>query len=134
MKGINRVILAGHLGADPELRHTPNGTAVVDLRVASNRNVRRGDEWEEETDWNTVTVWDTQAENVARYLSKGSAVLVEGMLKTDSWEDKETGKTRYKVKVQAQRVHFLSGPRKPADVSPTNGVSEPMTQDDQLPF
>ncbi|MBN1257554.1 MAG: single-stranded DNA-binding protein [Planctomycetes bacterium] len=107
MPGYNRVILVGNLTRDPELRYTPQGTAVADLSLAINTMRGRGSERKEDTVFVDVTVWDRQAETCNEYLSKGRPVLVEGRLRQDTWEDKETGQKRSKLRVTAQAVQFL---------------------------
>lgn len=108
MADLNKVYLMGRLTFDPELRRTPSGTAVTELRMATSRSFtgRDGDR-KEETLYIDVTVWDRQAETCCQYLKKGSGVHVEGSLKMDSWDDKTTGEKRSKIKVQAERVQFL---------------------------
>ena len=93
MASFNKVILVGNLTRDPELRYTSQGTAVSDLRLAVTtvRGGRGQQERREETLFIDVTVWDRQAENCCKYLSKGRSVLVEGRLQLDTWDDKETG-------------------------------------------
>ncbi|MHC4886389.1 MAG: single-stranded DNA-binding protein [Planctomycetota bacterium] len=93
MAGFNRVIIMGNLTKDPELRYTPSGTAVTDLRLAVTTKRRAGDE----TLFIDVTAWERQAETCCEYLSKGKAVLVEGRLKMDEWNDRESGQKRSKV-------------------------------------
>ncbi|MCF7838138.1 MAG: single-stranded DNA-binding protein [Candidatus Marinimicrobia bacterium] len=107
---LNKVILAGNLVRDLELRKTPNGTSVVDMRLAIDDSYRnaRTNETIERTCFVDVVVWGRQAENCEKYLRKGSPVLVEGRLQTDSWETKE-GEKRSKLLVTADRVQFLSG-------------------------
>lgn len=108
MADLNKVFLMGRLTADPELRYTPSGSAVTDLRLATSRSWTGKDgERREETLFIDVTVWDRQAENCCQYLKKGRSVHVEGSLKMESWDDKNTGEKRSKVKVQAERVQFL---------------------------
>ncbi len=109
MAGFNRVILMGNLTANPELRYTPQGTAVADLRLAVNTTRGRGDSRKEDVLYIDVTVWDRQAETCSEYLSKGRPVLVEGRLNMDQWEDRETGQKRSKIRVVAQTVQFLGG-------------------------
>lgn len=108
MAGYNRVILMGNLTRSPELRYTPQGTAVADLGIAVNTPRGRGTERRDDTVFIDVTVWDRQAETCCEYLNKGSAVLVEGRLTMDQWEDRETGARRTKIKVTAQNVQFLN--------------------------
>ena len=108
MAQMNKVFLMGNLTRDPELRRLANGTAVTDLGLALNRTFTGKDgEKREEVTFIDVTVWDRQAETCCQYLKKGRAVHVEGFLKLDTWEDKNSGEKRSKVKVQADRVQFL---------------------------
>jgi single-strand DNA-binding protein len=112
MPDLNKVFLMGRLTFDPELRRTPSGTAVTELRMATNRSwAGRDGERREETLFIDVTVWDRQAENCCQYLRKGSAIHVEGSLRMDSWDDKTTGEKRSKIRVQADRVQFLDARR-----------------------
>src|SRR4051794_38256977 len=108
MADLNKVFLMGRLTFDPELRYTPSGSAVSELRLAVNRSwTGRDGERKEESLFIDVTVWDRQAENCCQYLKKGSQVHIEGSLKMDTWDDKTTGEKRSKIKVQAERVQFL---------------------------
>jgi single-strand DNA-binding protein len=112
MADLNKVFLMGRLTFDPELRRTPSGTAVTELRMASTRSWSgRDGERREETLFVDVTVWDRQAENCCQYLRKGSSVHVEGSLRVDTWEDKNTGEKRSKIRVHAERVQFLDSRR-----------------------
>jgi single-strand DNA-binding protein len=110
MASVNKVILVGNLGNDPELRYTPGGQAVCDLRIATTESfTNKAGEKQENTEWHTVVVWNKQAENCSKYLSKGRQVYVEGRLRTRTWDDKETGKKNYKTEIVAQIVQFLGG-------------------------
>jgi single-strand DNA-binding protein len=112
MADLNKVFLMGRLTFDPELRRTPSGTGVTELRLATTRTWSgRDGERREETLFVDVTVWDRQAENCCQYLRKGSAIHVEGSLKMDTWEDKNTGEKRSKIRVHADRVQFLDSRR-----------------------
>ena len=107
MASFNKVLLIGNLTKDPELRYTPQGTAVVNLRMAVNRKFRdRNQEFKDEVCFITAVVWDKQAEACNQYLHKGSPVFIEGRLQSRSWEDKAGGK-RSVVEVRAERVQFL---------------------------
>lgn len=109
MAGINKVILIGNLGADPELRYTSGGQAVTDLRLATSRRWTGKDgSQQEDTQWHRVVVWGKQAEHCKEYLAKGRQCYVEGRLQTRSWEDRD-GNKRYTTEVVAQTVQFLSG-------------------------
>ncbi len=106
-RGLNRVFLIGNLTRDPELRYTPNNTAVADMGLAVNRTYRdQSGETQEDTTFVDVTAWGRQAENCSQYLAKGSPVFVEGRLTFESWENNE-GQRRSKLKVTAQRIDFL---------------------------
>lgn len=110
MANFNKVILIGNLTRDPEIRYTPSGTAVGDLRMAVNRRFRTGDGQErEETCFVGVTVWGRQAETCGEYLKKGAPALVEGRLKYDEWE--KEGQKFSRLSVVAERVQFLGSPR-----------------------
>lgn len=109
MASLNRVLIIGNLGQDPELRYTPNQVAVATLNVATTESRPGADgQRQEVTEWHRVIVWNKQAENCAKYLVKGRTVFVEGKLQTRSWEDK-TGQKRYTTEIVAQNVQFLGG-------------------------
>ena len=107
---VNKVILVGNLGKDPEVRYTTGGQAVANLRIATSRSWtdKQSNQKKEETEWHDVEVWGKQAEQCGEYLAKGRQVYVEGRLKTDAWDDKQTGQKRSRVKVVADTVRFLS--------------------------
>ena len=110
MANFNKVLLMGNLTKDPELRYTPQGTAVVNLRLAVNRKFKdRNQEMKEEVCFVTVVVWDKQAETCNQYLHKGSPIFVEGRLQSRSWED-AAGNKRSTIDVRAERVQFLGAP------------------------
>ncbi len=111
MASLNKVLLIGNLTKDPELRYTPNGTAVTTLRIAVNRKFKdRSGELKEDTCFITITAWDKQAEICNQYLQKGRAVFVEGILQSRSWETGD-GQKRSTIDVRAERIQFLGGPR-----------------------
>ena len=138
MASFNKVILVGNLTRDPELRYTPQGTAVCDLGLAVNQKHKD----REETLFIDTTVWDRTAENCVKFLKKGSPVLVEGRLQEDQWEDKETGKTRSKMRVQANTVQFLGGregigvsnERSPQTQAPAHAPIVEPHGNDSIPF
>lgn len=125
MASLNKVLLIGNLTKDPELRYTPNGTAVANLRLAVNRKFKdRTGELKEDTCFVTVTAWDKQAEACNQYLTKGRPVFVEGMLQSRSWETPDKQK-RSTIDVRAERIQFLGGQGKgEAGVSGDNGGAE----------
>lgn len=108
MANLNKVMLIGNLTRDPEVRYTPSGKAVADISLAINRvwNNDQGQK-QEETTFVDVTLWGRQAELAQQYLTKGRGVYIEGRLQMDSWDDKETGKKRTKLKVVGDNLQFL---------------------------
>jgi single-strand DNA-binding protein len=107
-QNINSVVLVGNLTRDPELRHTPAGTAVTTLRIAVNDRVKRGEDWQDAAYYFDVTVWGRTAENCAQYLAKGRPVGVQGKLTWREW-DAQDGTKRQSVEVVADNVQFLGG-------------------------
>jgi single-strand DNA-binding protein len=135
MASLNKVFLIGNLTRAPELRYTPSGTAVSDLRLAVNRSyTTQGGDRREETCFLTVVVWGKQAESSAQYLDKGSPVLVEGRLQTRDWETKD-GQKRNVVEVVAERLQFLGRGRSTGAPGPTEEpVEEAAGGADDVPF
>jgi single-strand DNA-binding protein len=110
MKSVNKVILVGNLGKDPELKYTPSGTAVAKFSIAtSSRYKDKSDQWQEQTEWHNVVAWARLAEIAGEYLKKGSKVYVEGRLQTRSWDDKNTNQKRYMTEVVVNDLVLLSG-------------------------
>ncbi len=109
MASYNRVILMGNLTRDPEVRFTPGGTPVADIGLAVNRQWfdKNANERKEEVTFLDVTLWGRTAEIAGEYLSKGRPVLIEGRLQMDSWQDKETGQNRYKLKIIGESMQML---------------------------
>ena len=109
-EGLNRVILIGNLGQDPELRYTQSQQAVLQLRLATTESYfdTKSNERKEKTEWHTVVLWGKRGEALNKFLSKGSRIAVEGRLQTRSWEDKNGGK-RYTTEINAQNVILLGG-------------------------
>jgi single-strand DNA-binding protein len=109
MASLNKVMLMGNLTRDPETKHTPKGTAVTQLSLAINRHyVTESGDRKEEVTYVDVEAWGKLAENCAEHLSKGKSVFVEGRLKLDTWEDKQTGEKRSRMRVAADVVQFLT--------------------------
>jgi len=124
MRGLNRVIICGHVGHTPELRTTAIGKIVCDLRIATNHSRRDGDGWSEETEWHRVTLWEKQAEIAQRFLSKGSATLIEGRLKTTSWEDKQTGQRRYRTGIVCEKLLLLDSGHRTVQVAKDGSLDD----------
>jgi single-strand DNA-binding protein len=138
-RGLNKVLLIGNLGADPEMRYTPTGKAVTTLRIAVNRTWRdqSSGEQQKDTQWFNIVTWEQLAEFCSRYLAKGRSVYVEGRLQTRSW-DAPDGSKRYMTEVVAQEIILLD--RAPSAGAPEGGL--PVESDDldqpsfeeELPF
>ncbi|MES2706065.1 MAG: single-stranded DNA-binding protein [Verrucomicrobiota bacterium] len=111
MASVNKVIIIGNVTRDPELRHTPKGMAVTDISLAVNRTYNTADgERREEVTFLDVTYWGKQAEVLAQYIRKGKTLYVEGRLRLDTWDDKETGKKNTRLKISGEEFQFL-GPK-----------------------
>jgi single-strand DNA-binding protein len=110
MASVNKVIVLGNLGRDPEVRYTPSGSAVCNLRIATTRNWknRESGEKQEETEWHSVVLYDRQAEVAGEYLKKGRPVYIEGRLKTRKWQDKD-GNDRYTTEIVADSMQLMGG-------------------------
>jgi single-strand DNA-binding protein len=122
MAGVNKAILVGNLGRDPELRYTQGGQPVVNFPLATSENwTDKSGERQERTEWHRIVVWGKVGENCAQYLSKGRTVYVEGRIQTREWEDKE-GQKRYTTEINAQTVQFLGGGNRREE---SGGSSEP---------
>ena len=153
-RGINKVILVGNLGQDPETRSTPGGTTVTNIRVATSESWRdkQSGEMKEQTEWHTVVLWNRLGEIAGEYLKKGSQVYIEGRLRTRKWQDK-SGKDRYSTEIVASEMQMLGGrggggggaaaesrdSRDPADEAPRGGEgrggsSQAADFDDDIPF
>ena len=108
MASVNKVILIGNLGRDPELRYTQGGQGVCNFSLATTERWRDKDnQSHERTEWHRIIVWGKQGENCAQYLKKGRSCYVEGRLHLDTWQDRETGKNRQKLRVVGERMQFV---------------------------
>ena len=110
-KSVNKVILVGNLGKDPEIKYTPQGTAVAKITVATSNSYKdkQSGEWKETTEWHNVVLWQRTAEIAGEYLKKGSKVYIEGRLQTRSWDDKTSGQKKYMTEVVANELVLLGG-------------------------
>ena len=144
MASVNRVILIGNLGRDPELRYTQGGQPVTSFSLATNERFKnREGQPQERTEWHRIVVWGQTAEHCAQYLSKGRSIYVEGRLQTREWEDKE-GQKRRTTEIVAQTVQFLGGRGGPGGggggggagggAGPDRGEPGPAPQGEDIPF
>lgn len=137
MSGVNKVILVGHLGKDPETRYMPSGKAVSNFSIATSETWKKDGEKQEKTEWHNIVAFDKLGEIVAQYLKKGSLVYIEGKLQTRKWQDKE-GKDRYSTEIVASQMQMLGG--RPSDGGQRRAEPErapaddPGGFDDDIPF
>ncbi len=128
MRGVNKVILIGNLGRDPEIRYTTSGQAVANFTLATTEiRTNKDGKKDEFTEWHRIVAWGRLAEICGEYLSKGKTVYIEGALRTRSWEDKE-GKKRWTTEVIVQNMQMLGGPSAEKSVS-TPEIEEKFTED-----
>ena len=143
MAAINKVIIIGNLGKNPEVRKTQGGTSVASFSVATTEKFSdRSGNKQEKTEWHNIVMWDKMAELAGKYLKKGSSVYLEGKLQTTSWEDKSGGGKKYKTEIVANQMQFLGGKSSsqqstPQDL-PSRDINNDMPQqggmDEELPF
>jgi len=109
-KSVNKVILVGNLGKDPEVKYTPSGVPVAKFSLATNERYKdKGGEWQERTEWHNIVAWQRLAEIVGEYVKKGSKIYIEGRLQTSSWEDKQSGEKKYRTEIIVNDLVLLSG-------------------------
>jgi single-strand DNA-binding protein len=141
MASVNKAILIGNLGRDPELRYTPSGAAVCTFSIATSEKWRdkQTNEMKESTNWHNIVFWGKQAETAKQYLTKGSPVYIEGRIQTRSWED--NGVKKYMTEIIGQRLQFLgrrsgeAAAEGDAPPPPEADAAPPLTEeDDDLPF
>ena len=138
MAGVNKVILVGNLGADPEVRHLESGSKVANISIATSESyTNKSGERVEQTEWHRVELWDRLAELAEQYLSKGRTVYVEGRIRTNTYQDKD-GITRYDKKIRATNMTFVGGRNEgsdnPDDNSPeSRSNASPTTQSSAAP-
>ena len=134
MAGVNKVILVGNLGKDPEVKYLDNGVAVANFSLATTENYKNKEgEKVSQTEWHNIVLWRGLAEVAEKYLKKGASVYVEGKIKTRKWEDKE-GNTRYNTEILADNMTMLGG-KKDSQGNPTNPPQETASDKaDDLPF
>ena len=107
-KSVNKVILVGNVGKDPEVKYSPSGTPIAKFSLATNEKYKdRSDEWQERTEWHNIVAWQRLAEIIGEYVKKGAKLYIEGKLQTSSWEDRESGITKYRTEIVARDLVLL---------------------------
>jgi single-strand DNA-binding protein len=110
-KSVNKVILVGNVGKDPEVKYLPSGKPVAKFSLATNEKYKdRSDEWQERTEWHNIVAWQRLAEIVGEYVKKGAKLYIEGKLQTSSWEDRESGAKKYRTEIVARDLVLLGSP------------------------
>jgi single-strand DNA-binding protein len=124
-KSVNKVILMGHLGKDPDVKYTPSGVPMAKFSLATNERYKdKSGEWQDRTEWHNLIAWQRLAEIVGEYTQKGSHVYIEGRLQTSSWEDKQSGDKKYRTEIVVRDISLLGGGREEHPGSPVgNGAS-----------
>jgi single-strand DNA-binding protein len=122
-KSVNKVILVGNVGADPEVKYTPSGIPVGKFSLATNERFKnKSGEWQDRTEWHNIVAWQRLAEIVGEYVSKGSKVYIEGKLQTSSWEDQRSGEKKYRTEIVARDIVLL-GLRENGSSKPEPGTN-----------
>jgi single-strand DNA-binding protein len=107
-KSVNKVILVGNVGKDPEVKYSPSGTPIAKFSLATNEKYKdRSEEWQERTEWHNIVAWQRLAEIVGEYVKKGAKLYIEGKLQTSSWEDRESGTKKYRTEIVARDLVLL---------------------------
>ncbi len=134
MAGVNKVILVGNLGKDPEVKYLDNGVAVANFSLATTENYKNKEgERVSQTEWHNVVMWRGLAEVAEKYLKKGASIYVEGKIRTRKWEDKE-GNTRYNTEVLADNMTMLGGKKDSQQPSIDSSHETVSDKADDLPF
>jgi single-strand DNA-binding protein len=108
-KGVNKVFLLGHVGKDPEIRTTQGGTNVVNFSLATTDRQKQGEQWVDQTEWHNLVAFSRTAEVIRDYVKKGSQIMIEGKIKTRSWDDKESGQKKFRTEIIVNELTLLGG-------------------------
>jgi single-strand DNA-binding protein len=123
-KSVNKVILVGNLGKDPEVKYTPSGVPVAKFSLATNERYKdKAGEWQDRTEWHSIVAWQRLAEIVGEYVKKGSKIYIEGRLQTSSWEDKQSGEKKYRTEIIAHDLVLLGGRGESVETQFSRGAS-----------
>jgi single-strand DNA-binding protein len=140
-KSVNKVILVGNVGQDPEVKYTPSGVPVARVSLATNERFKsNNDQWQDRTEWHSIVAWQRLAEIVGEYVRKGTKLYVEGKLKTTSWQDRQSGEKKYRTEVVARDLVLLGsrgdGQNSAEEPSSRGSDAEPAPAviDDDIPF
>jgi len=141
-KSVNKMILVGNVGQDPEVKYTTSGVPVAKLSLATNERFKdKNDAWQDRTEWHSVVAWQRLAEIVGEYVHKGSKLYIEGKLQTSTWEDKQSGERKYRTEIVARDIVLLGSrdsgdegsPERSSDESNAEAAASGIT-DSEIPF
>jgi single-strand DNA-binding protein len=140
-KSVNKVILVGNVGQDPEVKYTTSGVPVAKVSLATNERFKdKNDAWQDRTEWHSVVAWQRLAEIVGEYVRKGSKLYIEGKLQTSTWEDKQSGERKYRTEIVARDIVLLgsrdNGPEGKGEMPSAESGLEPAQVEagDEIPF
>jgi single-strand DNA-binding protein len=140
-KSVNKVILVGNVGQDPEVKYTPSGVPVARLSLATNERFKdKNDQWQDRTEWHSIVAWQRLAEIVGEYVRKGTKLYVEGKLQTTSWQDRQSGEKKYRIEIVARDIILLgsreNGEKGSIETSNEKSAPEPLSSvvDEDIPF
>ena len=140
-KSVNKVILVGNVGQDPEVKYTASGVPVARVSLATNERFKdRNDQWQDKTEWHSIVAWQRLAEIVGEYVRKGSKLYVEGKVQTSTWEDRQNGGKKYRTEIVARDIVLLgsrdNGQADKGEIpsGQSSPESAPVVADDEIPF
>ena len=140
-KSVNKVILVGNVGQDPEVKYTPSGVPVAKISLATNERFKdNNDQWQDRTEWHSVVAWQRLAEIVGEYVRKGTRLYIEGKLQTTSWQDRQSGEKKYRTEIVARDLVLLDSRENEHNAAATAAGDAPDTEpspaivDDDIPF
>ena len=141
-KSVNKVILVGNVGRDPEVRYSQSGTPVAKFSLATNEKFKdRNDQWQERTEWHNIVAWQRLAEIVGEFVAKGSKLYIEGKLQTSCWEDGQSGERKYRAEVIVRELVLLTGTNgkvhrdvASATADPGSVVTQSAENSEDIPF
>lgn len=141
VKSVNKVILVGNVGQDPEVKYTPSGIPVARLSLATNERFKdKNDHWQDRTEWHSIVAWQRLAEIVGEYVRKGTKLYIEGKLQTTSWQDRQSGEKKYRTEIVARDIILLgsreNGEKSAVETSNEKSGPEPVSSvvDEDIPF
>lgn len=140
-KSVNKVILVGNVGQDPEVKYTPSGVPVARVSLATNERFKgNNDQWQDRTEWHSIVAWQRLAEIVCEYVRKGTKLYIEGKLQTTSWQDRQSGEKKYRTEIVARDLVLLGSRENGHNTAAVRSSRDPDAEaapaivDDDIPF